>query len=846
MTCCERLLRFFKNSNTPILFAGAGVSMKAGLPTWHALLSQLAEATRPYDQLTRHIMMERIKENELLDAASYYYLCKKIPEAEKYSLIRKQFDIYSAENIKCLASLPFSAIITTNYDKALADSYVSFKGESPISFSLGDPALKAASFENEFYIARIHGRSEYPDSIVLSGEHYNELKSNDAYNNLLTYIFTRKQILFVGFSFLDPAIKSILETIKKHYGKEHKGRHLALLPDTADAKFVSELELFTIEKLYYSEKDDHVELWECLSELEQRLKQQDLDLDKSKIDPFSPAKKYLASCYARVKIGSKITPLKKSIAEGIVSTLIARAENQGTTKEEIIESVHMELSITKDESKDLTENAIAALTNDGLCQINNGKLTWVGNSVSVYDDAINVLSEGVMNRLIVREGGEETDSKLSCVKSVLKNLVLVRGWDLGAAFASNRIPEAFELDSIFKGVVECKDKDLCDDLSRSLYNLISAPSEKEAKLLTELGRMAFALELILQAPHSSVFHALTLPEKIYLDANVLMPAVTFGHPFHNVYHKTITSLLETAVNSHISIKVFAYHGFLNEVVSHRRLAKDAFLEQSFDKDSHAELINQAELFGVQNLNVFVGGYVSLLLNKYDISFEEYLAKYAPYDDEKSLANWLGESGISILYEHEINKPENMYPEILHSLEQAYSSNHSWKAKDAVLIKHDAYQMAALNSDLIKGVRSIFVTADRRLRENIEKGKFNALANNMVSHIGLMQLIDLLIGAEFDDQNISRLLWGSQISNETEQIRNYLIDHALNEYDDAIAMAMHDVVDNLTDEIVNNLKEEDLSLQSGSCADKNKIIKVIGSFENKYFTEMRKLIEKNQE
>ncbi len=46
---------FFKDSLRPVLFAGAGISVRAGLPTWAQFLTALAEQARPRDPLTRHL-----------------------------------------------------------------------------------------------------------------------------------------------------------------------------------------------------------------------------------------------------------------------------------------------------------------------------------------------------------------------------------------------------------------------------------------------------------------------------------------------------------------------------------------------------------------------------------------------------------------------------------------------------------------------------------------------------------------------------------------------------------------------------------------------------------------------
>ena len=98
---------------------------------------------------------------------------------------------------------------------------------------MDDPTLTAAPFNSHCYIARIHGRVEVPQSMRLSERHFESLDRNTHYLDFLSHLFTRARLLFVGFSFLDPAIRQVFEMVHKKVGKYHDGRHLALLPEDA-------------------------------------------------------------------------------------------------------------------------------------------------------------------------------------------------------------------------------------------------------------------------------------------------------------------------------------------------------------------------------------------------------------------------------------------------------------------------------------------------------------------------------------------------------------------------------------------------------------------------------------
>lgn len=123
--------------------------------------------------------------------------------------------------------------------------------------------------------------------------------------------------------------------------------------------------------------------------------------------------------------------------------------------------------------------------------------------------------------------------------------------------------------------------------------------------------------------------------------------------------------------------------------------------------------------------------------------------------------------------------------------------------------------------------------------------FSDLANYMVSNVGLTQLIDLLVGNPVESKGLSRMLWAGKISEQTEQIRNYLIDIALNEYDDAIAMEMNKVVDSISEDIVIDANKEDVHFPPRSIIEEQTLNRIIGTHEDRFFSTMRELVEKRR-
>ncbi|MCQ8780413.1 hypothetical protein NQU49_27835, partial [Escherichia coli] len=79
-------------------------------------------------------------------------------------------------------------------------------------------------------------------------------------------------------------------------------------------------------------------------------------------------------------------------------------------------------------------------------------------------------------------------------------------WDLGAAFAAHSLPERIDVEAMMRSIpCFAAIKKTTSSLARSVTDLLTKPDDEEAVLLAQLGRLAFGLELVLEAPHDAVF-----------------------------------------------------------------------------------------------------------------------------------------------------------------------------------------------------------------------------------------------------------------------------------------------------------------------------------------------------
>jgi hypothetical protein len=854
MTPTEQILHFFSESTAPVLFAGAGVSARAGLPVWNAYLQHLAESLRQDDALSANQIMEAMAEGDLLVAATYFFISRKMRIGDKYSNLTAPLKKFDVKEIACLAGLPFKAYATTNYDRALPDLFAYVNHKSPICYDLGDPALATAPYSGDFFVARIHGKIESPQTMILSKEHYDNLASITGYVDFLRHILTHCQVLFLGFSFYDPAIRKVLELVNSEIGPLHDGRHLALIPESSDSEFVARLERLNIKRSLYDPANHHEALWRSICEAASALaSQQPTSTPVVSVEsaPMALAHRYLASCYARAQLSDRLMPLREVVLEGMIGYHLMKAGDAGATIRELSVPIRGCLAIPNSDAEKIVRESLNRLMKDSLCTRYKDseavhRFRWKGPlETNGLENGIAILVRGTVNRFVVREQGTETADIRKTLTEFYDLLVLRRGWDLGAAFAARRPPEHIDVDLLMWQVGVALSPKVIEGLIFSAKDLLRAPTTEEAEILCSLGRSSFALEMAIQSPQDMLLHKEILPQKIYLDASVLLPAIIPGHPLHDAYKQSISRFIEAADRATVGLNILALRGFLNEIVSHRKIALETV--NSLGDQLHAELTRLVSFSGAVGINVYLGAYASHLARDNSLGFSEFIEKFAPYNNEEDLVNWLGSQGIKVVSATVVTSESTIYGEIYHELEKAFSEDLSRGKRNPITVRHDAIQLTAIDEDRKHGVRSIFVTADRTLRQYVGSSKHPSLAANMLSNVGLAQLVEILVGGRNNGAalSMSRLLWSAKVSSDLEIARNYFIDLALEKFDEAIAMNMGDVVEHIAHAAAMDAKAKGISLVQPTENDRLPAARLLGQFEDRFFEGLKDVIERRR-
>jgi hypothetical protein len=234
-----------------VAFVGSGFSAPV-VGTWDALLRDLADDLDD-DEVRQLLKTAKTPGNDLLEAAAQML---RDPDEERfYEAVRARLAALEQRpgwpvvrrRRKWLMGIPFSLVLTTNFDGVL-------EGELPTKeaysgFLRGE--TKAGWWHYEMWtrlqtgkgVIKLHGDVTKPNleasGLVFSRRDYRaRLHEDPAYRNFLRAVFARSTVLYLGFSFTDAYVNELRsETLSLlgHRGRTDDNVAYAVMSDVAPA-----------------------------------------------------------------------------------------------------------------------------------------------------------------------------------------------------------------------------------------------------------------------------------------------------------------------------------------------------------------------------------------------------------------------------------------------------------------------------------------------------------------------------------------------------------------------------------------------------------------------------------
>src|SRR4030095_4663795 len=388
-------------------------------------------------------------------------------------------------------------------------------------------------------------------------------------------------------------------------------------------------------------------------------------------------------------------------------------------------------------------------------------------------------------------------------------------------------------------------------LHRACLALLTAPADSEARALADLGRTAFALQAVLSSPRQALLHKYALPQKIYFDASVLLPAIVPGHPLRPVYTDALKRPREAARGAGLSCQLLVGEPFLEEIVAHRENAVN--LARTLELDNLKNLSRHVSFYGAENTNVYVSAFSSHVTKAHKnkekpFTFTQFLRQFAPYQSVPKLADHLRAHGFVVVPMDFRTAHNHEYVNIFNPLMMGYEdgSADQLALKERRLVEHEAMQLVQIRLDREIQARSIFVSADRRLvRAMMARSELRDLLGSILAPTSFIGLIDIMVGLKADRRSLARLVWATPRREADQAIRDFLVHRALEKYETAVVRAMPDVLDDVLGYAKRQVRYKTLAFSGNEVEDVARAAQFLDRIEDKFFAKMRVAMEREE-
>lgn len=221
----QKFAKAIQEENAAV-FAGAGTSVDAGFVNWKKLVKPFAD----------EIKLDIEKETDLIGLTQYYINKQRSRGPVNQEIINK-FSSQDTETkvMNLLTRLPISTYWTTNYDKVIENGLIKNNRRGDIKRKTDDLAVSRP--DSDAIVYKMHGDVDSPQEAVISKDDYERYSDkNSLFVTALRGDLVSKTFLFVGFSFEDPNLESILAKVNVLLG-DNKRVHYCIQKQVSEQDY---------------------------------------------------------------------------------------------------------------------------------------------------------------------------------------------------------------------------------------------------------------------------------------------------------------------------------------------------------------------------------------------------------------------------------------------------------------------------------------------------------------------------------------------------------------------------------------------------------------------------------
>jgi hypothetical protein len=256
------------------LFVGAGLSLRAGYPSWRRLVRDMA----------REVGLDAEREADLPGVVQYFLNKAGKTRTRLARTIVEHFGEEKPipEVLRILARLPLRQIWTSNYESLIERAWLEQRKRLDVKSCDKDLVRENPWAHGILY--KMHGTVEHPADVVISKGDYEAYRRKcPGFLHLLTGQLVSRRMLFLGISFTDPNLNHLFtvmreafeDTPPEHYTivrrpkrSDYKTTALFDYAKRRHALWVDDLQNYGIQAV---EVDQYEEVDEILGALERRL-----------------------------------------------------------------------------------------------------------------------------------------------------------------------------------------------------------------------------------------------------------------------------------------------------------------------------------------------------------------------------------------------------------------------------------------------------------------------------------------------------------------------------------------------------------------------------------------------
>lgn len=218
-----------------IIFVGAGVSKNSGLPLWDDIV----------DVFKEELNLQEQDDTNVFKVPQYYY--DTFGQNRYFQKLEEIFKLFNNAEPNFahdyIAKIKPKHIITTNYDDLLEKRF----SVSDMQYDVITEDSDIPYSRSDHYLIKMHGELSRKN-IVLKENDYLEYEDNFyMVSNLIKSLIMNHTVLFLGYSLNDPTFNSIFSLIQKSFGNNAKRAYL-YTPDVQSDTQVK----------YYEKKGVHI------------------------------------------------------------------------------------------------------------------------------------------------------------------------------------------------------------------------------------------------------------------------------------------------------------------------------------------------------------------------------------------------------------------------------------------------------------------------------------------------------------------------------------------------------------------------------------------------------------